>query len=153
MSRLEPMAWFGTLAILTGVVIWEGARRAELEAELPIESKELYGKLAKSSVRLQLIDVRTDGDEFEDAHVPGAIPFPGCDPSATDSKALPRILASAPSVIISEDGDAQVFAKCRAHFTTARNLAGGMAAWSDANYPEDVGEYTPPRAAAGGGCL
>jgi rhodanese-related sulfurtransferase len=149
MKRMEPIVWLLLIAIFAVLLVIEGRRNHELEAELALAPKELYRKLARSKVRLQIVDVRQDAESYEDAHIPGAIHFPGCDPSAAPRWAI----ASAPSVIVSGEGDGAVFARCRSWFTTARNLAGGMAAWSDESLPEDVGEYTPPRTSAGGGCL
>ena len=57
------------------------------------------------------------------------------------------------AVIVTADGDDAAFEACRQHFAAARNLAGGMEAWSAANLPEDTGEYRAPKASASGGCL
>jgi hypothetical protein len=70
-----------------------------------------------------------------------------------DPKVMERILPSVPTIIVSEDGDAEAFKKCATFFTSARNLEGGLEAWVDANLPEDSGEYIPPKPSAGGGCL
>lgn len=155
MKRLvEPAIYIALLLALGGGVLIEGKRQADLEEQLPLTAQELYQKLARSQVRWQLVDVRPEPSElYEDAHIPGALPFPECDPQKTPAEARSRILASVPTVIVSEEGDPQLYQKCLAHFVTARNLAGGFAAWSDANYPEDSGEYVPPRSSAGGGCL
>jgi rhodanese-related sulfurtransferase len=149
MKKLEPFLWAGVIAVLAVLVLVEGRRNAELEERLALAPKALYGKLARSQVRLQIVDVRTDAEEFEDAHIPGAIPFPGCDPSAASE----WMLGSVPTVIVSGEGEPALFEACRKYFTLAKNLGGGMAAWSDENLPEDVGEYSPPLVAAGGGCL
>lgn len=155
MSRLgEPLAWFLAIALLLGGVVVEGRRRVSLEARVPVGAKELYGLLARSQVRYQIVDVRADlAEGYEDDHIPGAVPMPECDPEKTPKAARDRILPSVPTIIVSEEGDAAAFARCAARFTTARNLGGGMKAWDDANLPEDTGEYTPPSSRAGGGCL
>ncbi|MCC7386546.1 MAG: rhodanese-like domain-containing protein [Deltaproteobacteria bacterium] len=151
---LEPLLWIGLVVLFAVLLFVEGRRAHALEAQIPLTPKELYQKLARSQVRLQLVDVRPElADNYEDAHIPGAIPFPGCDDAATPEAARAQRLSSAPTVIISADGDAALYQKCLARFTSARNLAGGMTAWDDASYPEDTGEYTPPKTSAGGGCL
>lgn len=153
-KSLEPVLYVAVLALLGGGVLAEGARQSELEEKLPISAKALYGMLAKSQVRYQLVDVRADPSEnYEDAHVPGAVPFPGCEMNATPQSARAHILPSVPTIVISGEGDAATFGKCLAFFTTARNLQGGFTAWADENLPEDSGDYVPPKPGAGGGCL
>jgi rhodanese-related sulfurtransferase len=153
MKRFELPVYLALLLCLSLLLLIEGRRNAALLAEVPLAPKELYQKLAKSQARLQIVDVRTDREGYEDIHLPGAIPFPGCDAEKTPPEAMERILDSAPTIIVSEDGDAEVFRRCRARFTLARNLVGGVTAWSDEGLPEDSGEYVPPKAAGGGGCL
>jgi rhodanese-related sulfurtransferase len=100
------------------------------------------------------VDVRPDlSGDYEDAHVPGAVPLPACDPARAPAAARSRIMSSAPTVIVSARGDDAEVRACLARFTSARSLSGGMAAWSAANLPEDTGEYAPPSVKAGGGCL
>lgn len=152
-QRIELAAYIGVVVILALLVVAEGRKNAELTTDLPLTPQELYQKLAKSQVQMQIVDVREEADEYEDFHLPGAIPFPGCDPSKTAPETLERILTSVPTVVVSADGDTATFKKCRTHFTTARNLTGGFTAWDDEGLPEDSGEYVPPKASAGGGCL
>ena len=115
--------------------------------------QQLYKTLAKGSSKLQIIDVREDPYDFEDAHIPGAIPFPNCELEQTPDAAKQMIERTVPTVIVSEDGDEELYERCAAHFTSVRNLGGGFDGWFDANYPEDVGEYELPPLKAGGGCL
>lgn len=140
------------LAALAALNLAEGRRYQALARSVELSPKELYQSLARSQVRLQLIDARADLASYEDAHIPGAIPFPGCEPARTAPPARAQIVASAVTVLIT-DGDPETQRRCRESFLNARSLAGGMSAWSDANLPEDSGEYTPPRTSAGGGCL
>jgi rhodanese-related sulfurtransferase len=64
------------------------------------------------------------------------------------------VIPSVPTVIVAAgEVDAAAAEACAARFTAARVLAGGMEAWSDANLPEDSGEYVAPSSKAGGGCL
>jgi rhodanese-related sulfurtransferase len=151
---LEPLGWAAALALSTSFVVYEGARRADLDEQTPLSAKALYKAIGTSSVKLQIVDVRPDPvDRYEDDHVPGAIPFPGCDPAAVDDQIKPFLVPSLPTVIVSQDGDAKVFATCTAFFTAARNLQGGFDAWEEANLPTVGDVYVPPKPSAGGGCL
>lgn len=153
-SQREWFLWIWVLVAMVALVLHEGWQTVALEANVDIDAKELYRTLARSTVRFQIIDARTDVvEEYEDAHLPGSIPLPECDAAKAPAAAAERVLDSVPTIIVSADGDAALFERCRASFTVARNLAGGMEAWSDANLPEDSGEYVAPRSAAGGGCL
>jgi rhodanese-related sulfurtransferase len=153
-ARLEIAGWVALLLVLSALVVREGRRGAALARDLPLSPGELYRTLARSQAGLQIIDARRDlVDEYEDAHVPGAIPMPACDPVRTPEAARPRIHRGVPTVIVTANGDAAELGRCLAGFTSARTLAGGMEAWSAANLPEDSGEYAPPSARAGGGCL
>ena len=153
-ARVETVVWAAALAVLAALVVGEGARRADLEKRIPVAPKELYRTLARSQTGVQVVDVRPDlADGYEESHVPGAVPLPGCDPSLAPRGASERIHASVPTVLVSGDGGGAEVERCLARFTSARTLAGGMDAWDAARLPEDVGEYTPPSAKAGGGCL
>ncbi len=153
-ARLEPLAYAAALLVLAGLLGFEGRRRVELERQLPVEPKELYRLLARTQATWQLLDIRPDLSEgYDDAHVPGALPLPGCDPAAAPEAARARILTTVPTVVISAEGGEPGLQECLARFASARSLAGGMEAWSAASLPEDSGEYTPPSAKAGGGCL
>lgn len=147
----EPIVYVALLALLSAAALAEGRRHAALDRRLPLTPKELYATLAKSQVRWQVIDARAA--DFDDAHVPGSIPLPGCDAGRAPAAVRERVLRSAPTVIVTASGAANEAEPCLRQFTSARVLAGGMAAWSDANLPEDSGDYTPPSAKAGGGCL
>ncbi len=155
MSRaLEPLAAAAVLVLLAGLVLHEGRRRTELERRLPVTARELYRQLSKGAAGVQVLDVRPDlEDGYEDAHVPGALPLPGCDLSRTPPEARSRIILTLPTVIVSGEDGEEAVAACLARFPAARGLAGGMDAWSEARLPEDSGAYTPPPARAGGGCL
>lgn len=150
----EAVAWGLLLLALSALVAVEGSRRAALERSLPIAPRELYRTLARSQSAWQVLDVRPDlEDGFEEAHVPGAIPLPGCDPVRAPPGAAERVHASVPTVLVGADGGDVEVQRCLERFTSARRLEGGMDAWSAALLPEDSGSYTPPSAKAGGGCL
>ncbi len=153
-ARGEAVAWAAALAVLSALVLVEGGRRADLERRVPVAPRELYRTLARSQTGVQVVDVRPDLDgDYGESHVPGAIPLPGCDAGKAPRGASERIERSVPTVLVSGDGGGEALSRCVARFTAARVLAGGMDAWDGAKLPEDVGEYTPPSAKAGGGCL
>lgn len=151
---LEPAAWLLAMAALAALVVTEGRRRTDLERRLPVAARDVYRLLSRPQASWQVLDVRADPQGgYEDSHVPGALPMPGCDPGRTPPAALGRILPTVPTILVSEDGDAAALRACLARFTAARAMAGGMEAWSGAGLPEDSGEYAPPSSKAGGGCL
>jgi rhodanese-related sulfurtransferase len=151
---LEPLGWVAALALSASFVVFEGARRAELDEQTPLPPKTLYKLIGSSSVKLQIVDVRPDPSEnFEDDHVPGAIPFPGCDAKSVDEKIKPFLVPSMPTVIVSQDGDPKAFAACTTFFTSPKNLQGGFDAWEEASLPTVGDVYVPPKPSAGGGCL
>jgi 3-mercaptopyruvate sulfurtransferase SseA len=147
----ELFAYVAVIALLSAATLAQGRRHAELSRQVPLSPQALYRTLARSQVHWQIVDARTS--DYDDAHVPGAIPFPGCDPDKTPPAARDHIVRSAPTVIVTGEGGTTEAEACLSRFTSARLLAGGMAAWDGANLPEDSGDYTPPSAKAGGGCL
>jgi rhodanese-related sulfurtransferase len=147
------LAFIGVIALLGVVLLVEGKKSVQLQSQIPLSAKELYSKLAHSQVKLQILDVRTGSDGYEDSHIPGAIPLPGGDLASASSEVRERVFSYVPTLVVSSDGDSKAFEACRANFPLARNLAGGMTAWTSANYPEDSGEWVPPKNHAGGGCL
>ncbi len=154
MARVEMPLYITVLLLLGALLLGEGRTRALLEGRIGVTPQELYRTIGKGTVKVQIVDVRPDLEEgYVDTHIPGAIPMPGCDAKNTPPAALERIVPSVPTVVVSEDGSLQAFEACAAKFTNARNLSGGLAAWVDANLPEDSGDYVPPKAGAGGGCL
>jgi 3-mercaptopyruvate sulfurtransferase SseA len=153
-TAIEPFAWVAALAALALLVGAEGRHRVELERRLPVAPAELYRLMARSQTSWQVVDVRPDlAEGYEESHLPGAIPFPGCDAGRTPAPARDRVIPSVPTVIVSATGGEAEVQRCLDRFSAARSLAGGMAAWSAARLPEDSGEYNPPSARAGGGCL
>lgn len=156
MSRksVEVAAFAAAFALLSALLVAEGRRRVDLERRLPIQPTEMYRTLARSATGVQVIDVRPDlVDGYEDAHVPGAIPLPACDPERAPEAARDRIYPTVPTVLVAGSGDEPEVRRCLDRFKRSRVLAGGMEAWSAARLPEDSGAYSPPSAKAGGGCL
>lgn len=154
MKRAESWLYVAALVVLSAVLLLEGRARVELLSKQPVSPKELYALLSNPQVKVQIIDLRPyDDDHFIDTHIPGAVPLPNCEEAAAPEPARERVYSYVQTVIVTEEGDAAAFEKCRARFGQARNLAGGMTAWSDANLPEDTGDYSAPKAGVGGGCL
>jgi|APLak6261675434_1056106.scaffolds.fasta_scaffold01019_2 3-mercaptopyruvate sulfurtransferase SseA len=154
MKRFETALYVAALAILGALLLAEGRRSTELLAHQAISPKELYRQLGNPQVKLQIVDLRAyDDDHFIDTHIPGAIPLPDCDDEKAPASSRDRVYPYVSTIIVTDSGDVAAFEKCRARFGQARLLEGGMEGWSDANLPEDTGEYSPPKNAAGGGCL
>lgn len=154
MKRFEAALYVAAMAVLGALLMGEGRRTTELLAKQAVQPKELYALLSNPQVRVQIVDLRPyDDDHYLDTHIPGAIPLPGCDLAQAPEKARDRVYPYLKTVIVTASGDAEAFEKCRAKFGEVRMLAGGQEGWSDANLPEDTGDYSPPKSAAGGGCL
>lgn len=162
---IERGIYLAAIFLLAIGVFIEGKNYINLQNSIPLTAEQLYKLLGNPKVNLQIIDVRPyqpseeEEDEAEDsdfytlAHIPGAIPMPDCEESKTPKEALPHINYSMPTVIVSKDGNPEIFKKCMKKFKIVRNLKGGMQAWLDNDYPTDEDEYTPPSMGSGGGCL
>jgi len=157
--RIERTLFLGLILLLCGFTLSEGKRQVSLESQLPVEVDELYELLA-TGANIQIVDVRPlEDDENEDVggyeltHVPGAIPFPACNPEQTPEESQGQLQAGIPTVIVSLEGSPELFKSCRGAFRRIRNLQGGMVAWVDNGLPEDEGEYIAPSMGGGGGCL
>jgi len=97
----EMWAYMAAMVALSLAVVAEGRTRADLERRLAIEPRELYRTLARSRTSWQLVDVRPDlAAGYEESHVPGAIPLPGCDEALAPAAARRRVLRSVPTVVI-----------------------------------------------------
>lgn len=160
--KVERGVYIGIIVILAVVLLSMGKKQIELQRNIPITAEELYKKLSNPKLKVQIIDTRplTSDDDvggYEDSRIPGALPFPDCDESKMTSEnlqeALKRINPYAYTVIVSTNGDKAIFENCAQKFKNAQNLAGGMAAWQEAGLPDESGEYIPPKAGGGGGCL
>ena len=157
---IERGVFLAAIAGLTLMLVSEGRTQVQLARDIPITAKALYDRMAKGET-FQLIDIRPlvdDEDEdvggFENLRLPKSTPMPGCSAGNTPNDALAQIKFDQPAIIITAKGNPQELAKCGA-FKRMRFLQGGVTAWSEAGYPEDEGEYTPPKpaGAGGGGCL
>ncbi len=154
MKRFEELIYVAAMALLAVLLVSEGRRSAALDAKEGVTPKALYALLSNPQVKVQLVDLRAyDDDHYLDVHVPGAVPWPDCDAAKAPEAARERVYPYVTTVLITDDGTSPALEACRGSFANARVLAGGMAAWSDANLPEDTGDYSPPKNAAGGGCL
>ncbi len=164
-AKVERLIYIGIIAVLSILLLSFGKKEIELRKQIPITVEELYEKLGNPKITLQIIDVRQyeipeeeedEADEIDyytGVHIPGAIPLPDCDESKAPEEALKQINPYLPTVIVSKDGDPEIFKKCAKKFAIVQNLKGGIEAWDEAGYPEDEGEYEPPAAGGGGGCL
>ena len=154
MKRFETAIYVAAMVVLGVLLMTEGRRNTELLAHQAVTPKALYALLSNPQVKVQIIDLRDyDDDHFIDTHIPGAIPLPHCDALKAPEKARDRVYPYVGTVIVTDTGDMAEFEACRAKFGQAQLLAGGMEGWSNANLPEDTGDYAPPKNAAGGGCL
>lgn len=154
MKRFESVIYVAAMAILGIALVAEGRRTTELLARQPVTPKALYALLSNPQLKLQIVDLRAyDDDHYLDTHIPGAIPLPGCDPANAPEAARDRVYPYVSTIIVTDTGDAAAFEACRAKFGQAQLLQGGMEGWSNANLPEDTGDYAAPKNAAGGGCL
>lgn len=160
--KIERTAYIAIIVVLATLVLSMGKKQIELQKNIPVTANELYEKLSNPKLKVQVIDTRplTSDDDvggYEDSRIPGALPFPDCDEtkmtSETLQEALKRINPYAYTVIVSADGNREIFEKCAQKFKNVQNLAGGMAAWQEAGLPDESGEYVPPKAGGGGGCL
>ena len=150
----ELLAWTAVLGVLSALLVLEGRRRVDLERRVPVQARDVYRTLARSQTSWQVIDVRPElADGYEDSHVPGSIPVPGCDVERAPLAVRDRVFPSVPTIVVGAGGDESGLAPCLVRFGAARSLAGGMGAWSAARLPEDSGPYSPPSVKAGGGCL
>ena len=152
--------YIGVLLIFSGLLLSFGKKEIQLQKNIPITADEVY-KLLQTNAGFQIIDVRPYGsDESEDentyyeAHIPGSIPFPNCDESKTPKEALEHINPYLPTIIVSQNGDVEIFKKCAQRFTIVKNLKGGFAAWNEKyeDFNEDD-EYSPPIIGSPVGCL
>jgi rhodanese-related sulfurtransferase len=154
MKQLEGVIYAVAMAVLGALLFTEGRHTTELMAKHAVTPKAVYAMLSNPQLKVQLVDLRAyDDDHYVDTHVPGAIPLPDCDLAKAPEAARDRIYPYVTTIIITDTGDPAAFEACRSKFGQAQLMAGGMEAWSDANLPEDTGDYAPPKGAAGGGCL
>lgn len=154
---------FLLVLIVLGVLVVDASRTyASLLQSQSYTPQRLFEVMA-SDEKIQLVDTRPleleDEDDdvggYEYSHIPGSIPFPGCDVEKAPPAALKAIVRQQPTVVISRDGSEEEFRRCTEYLKSSRNLEGGMAGWIDSDFPEDDGEYIPQKSAAGagGGCL
>jgi rhodanese-related sulfurtransferase len=154
-KRFELAIYVAAIAVLSVALFLEGRHTTELASRSSVSPKQVMAMLSNPQLKVQVVDLRpVSGDEgFDESHIPGALPMPGCDEAQTPASARERIYPYVTTILVSGEGDQALFEKCAAKFGVARNLAGGFTAWDDATLPEDSGSYSPPKNAAGGGCL
>lgn len=158
MKKKYYLAYFSFVIISSVFLFINDKKNIELQNQIELSSQELYKKIAQSQIKFQIVDIRTDSNKlYEEAHIPGSIPFPNCDFDQTNSLIKKYIFSYVPTIIVSQQGNKDEFKKCLLIFKNIQNLAGGFSHWQDSSLPEDVGEYTPPKSilssSNGGGCL
>ncbi len=157
---IERAVYLVVIVALGGYVAQAGAEQTRLERGVGYPAKQLLRELSSKGFKPQVVDLRALEDEDDDdvggyaeTHIPGSIPFPGCDLTKMPASARLTMRTDVATVIVSRDGDRASFERCAAHFSRVRNLQGGAAAWIEAGLPEADGPFTPPKMGGGGGCL
>jgi len=163
--KIERAVYIGLIAVLSIALLALGKKELSLKSEIPITADELYKLMSNPKISIQIVDIRpyapADEDEEPDndymyytqIHIPGAIPVPDCDLEKAPEEAREQINPYLPTIIVSENGDPKLFEKCKGKFIVVRNLIGGIRNWDDKGHPTEEGEYEPPKAGGGGGCL
>ncbi len=127
--------YLGLIAILLFAALTTGARlqRAGMTQARAIEPEPLYQAIRQEPGRYQVLDLRAAGD-FEDGHLPQTLNLePGF--------VLPEAPVDRyrPTVIVTEDGDPEMFRALAEELAQPRNLEGGMLAWRMSRMPEVTG--------------
>ncbi len=164
--KVERAIYIGIIAVLSITLLVFGKQELTLKSEIPASPDELYEKLGNPKITIQVIDIRpyapADEDEEPDddymyytqIHIPDSIPIPDCDINKAPEEAKEQINPYIPTYVISENGDPKAYEKCKGKFIIVRNVIGGIRMWDEEKgYPTDEGEYEPPKAGGGGGCL
>ncbi|MBT3234699.1 MAG: rhodanese-like domain-containing protein [Bdellovibrionales bacterium] len=159
----EWLLYLSIILVLGTVLISEGRTNIDLKRSQEMSAKQLYRDLAATGRSIQLVDVRPydEGDDdpeytsYQEAHIPGSIPIPGCDSKIADREAFEMVNPYTLTVLISKNGtiDGELKAKCSSLFIDSIIMVGGMVAWAQRDYPEEDGEYVAPPIGGGGGCL
>lgn len=102
------------------------ARVAQAAEPQDIGTVEFFTRFSKAPANYQVVDIRSR-EAFEKGHIPVALHVP------LENLGTPGLASTLDqwktTLIVSEDGDPQVFLAAAAHFRKPRNLAGGMRAW------------------------
>lgn len=96
-----------------------------------------YETIRKHPRNWQVADLRSPG-EYEDGHLPGALPF-------TDEWRGKWDLYKE-TVLVTEEDTPEAYREALGLFKSALYLAGGMTAWRMARLPEESGRFDPARA-------
>lgn len=149
---LEWMIYLFCIFTLSGFILYEGKKQNKILISIPVEVKKLYSEMSHSQIKLQLIDLRQN-EFFEESHIPGSISLPHCDFQKASEVARSQILSYLPTILITSEEEQDLLLFCQSFFKNVRHLSGGLTAWAEKGFPEDSGEYTPPKMQGGGGCL
>lgn len=129
--------YLGIIVLLLFALLVQGRETYRLSRSLTQEivPQEAYGNLRKAPRNYQAIDVRSP-EEYEEGHLPGAINIVG-----GILKEDPGLDLYKETILVSEEGDEEVFKSLSQHFQVARNLAGGMLGWRMSRLPEESKTY------------
>ena len=124
MSTRWHLFYVAIIAVLLAALLVQGVReqRAALLVERSVAAADLYKSIRQAPGRYQVLDLR-DALEFEDGHLPQAIN-------------LERVRRT---VVVTEDGDRELFARAAREVKLAVNLTGGMMQWRMSRLPEVSG--------------
>ncbi len=134
MSTRWHLFYLVIIALLLGALLAQGVReqRAALAAERSVAAADLYKAIRQAPGRYQILDLR-DALEFEDGHLPQAI---NLEPGALEAASIDRYRRT---VVVTEEGDRELFARAAREVKLAVNLTGGMMQWRMSRLPEVSG--------------
>jgi rhodanese-related sulfurtransferase len=126
--------YLAIIAVLLAALLVQGAReqRAALAAERNVAAADLYQAIRQAPGRYQILDLR-DALEFEDGHLPQAI---NLEADALEAASIDRYRRT---VVVTEEGDRELFARAAREIKLAVNLTGGMMQWRMSRLPEVSG--------------
>lgn len=126
--------YLSLILALLAALLMQGAKvqRAALAEQRAVGAAELYRMIRATPARYQILDLR-EGAEFEDGHLPQALNVKS---QVLGTASLDRFK---PTVVVTEDGDARLFAEAASGIKLAANLEGGMLQWRMSRLPEVSG--------------
>ena len=134
MSTRWHLFYVAIIAVLLAALLVQGVReqRAALLVERSVAAADLYKSIRQAPGRYQVLDLR-DALEFEDGHLPQAI---NLEPDALEAASIDRYRRT---VVVTEDGDRELFARAAREVKLEVNLTGGMMQWRMSRLPEVSG--------------
>ena len=139
------MFYLALIALLLFGLLSEGAlvQRAAMERNQEIAPKNAYAEIRKAPGRYQVVDLR-ETEEFLDGHLPGAVNLEAG--FVLEDEPLDRYKRI---IVVSEEGDPELFQALSQEVKLAANLTGGMTQWRMSRLPEGTG-LTDTKGAARG---